>query len=908
MDRSIFKLSGGEKQILAIAAAYISDTDIVVLDEPSSNLDRLYTLRLKDALEILKKAGKTLIIAEHRLYYIKDLIDRVFMVQDGTVEEKNRETFFALSKAERENLGLRVFSEEKLKDCHAPGKGDLRVMSKKVFEHGEYGFDVAGLCTKKGHVMGIIGKNGSGKSTFLNMLLGAEKGQINATLDGDFLDRKKLRENTFLVMQDVNAQLFTESVAEELKLGSAADEEEVERVLEALELTALKDRHPHSLSGGERQRVAIASAILSGRRVLLFDEPTSGMDYKNMMRIAELIGKVKKDRILFVISHDYEFLNAVADYVVDMEAYYSYVGGTDLMKKFLDYGHEKKAYFYIAIALIGLSSLIYVGAFYYGYKLIAGLVEQTLAMTGALRYAVIILVLLILHVLFKHSGLLCSHIFAYFTLGEIRQKLITKLVENPLGETLKHSAGYIRKKLVDAIEEMELLFAHMFPEGIPYVFSFIFTIILIFVIDYRLGLLSLIPLIINMVAMGVMYKNGNEFMAEYFESQKRMSGNIVEYIGGINVIKIFNRKDNQYKKLKDSIDYYREYTLKWHDVSYLPMAIAFAFGPTLTLLALPFGVYMMISGSLSMSKFIFAMMLCFSASASITKIFNFMPIMMQLSTRLSDIEKDFNVEGLQTGEQTIDKVFEIEYRDVCFSYDKVQVINNVSFKIGRGQHVAFVGESGSGKSTLAKLLLHYYDTTAGAIYINGIDIKEIQLENLMDKIAYVSQDNFLFDSSIKENLLVGKPDATEEEIVSACKAARIHTVIEKLESGYNTRVGESGSKLSGGERQRICIARAILKDADIVVLDEATSFTDPKNEFFINEAIEHLTKGKILITIAHKLSTIKNSDCIMLIDKGNLLASGGHEALLANKVYRRLWHRFKGAKEFSFSVKEGKDD
>ncbi|MDO5714896.1 MAG: ABC transporter ATP-binding protein, partial [Tissierellia bacterium] len=403
---------------------------------------------------------------------------------------------------------------------------------------------------------------------------------------------------------------------------------------------------------------------------------------------------------------------------------------------------------------------------------------------------------------------------------------------------LKFSSGYIRQKIVDSVEQLEIILAHMIPEGIPYFMNFILTTIFIFIIDWRLGLLLFILITIAMVAMMVMQNNGKNLMGPYYESVKNMSGNMTEYIRGIEVIKIFNRKDHQYEKLKNSIDHYRSFTLNWYGISYVPMAIAFAAGTTFTLGIIPVGTWMLMRGTLELSTFIFVCLLAFSQTTSIFRIMSFVSSYMNLSTRFADIEKDFLVKELEVGEEKIDEVEEIKFDDVRFSYNEDQeVIKGVNLKIHKGDEVSFVGESGSGKSTLIKLLMHYYDVTSGAITINGKNLKDISLESLMDKISYVSQDNFLFDISIKGNILVGNPHATEEEIIDACKKGMIHEEILKLENGYDTIVGQSGSKLSGGQKQRICIARAMLKNADILILDEATSNTDPENEFKINRAV-----------------------------------------------------------------------
>lgn len=567
------------------------------------------------------------------------------------------------------------------------------------------------------------------------------------------------------------------------------------------------------------------------------------------------------------------------------------------------YGKSNNKYLWLSLIIIFLSTLCNLFSFYMGYKIIQGLLAIEIVFSEVFKFAIILIIAKVLQGIFLPTGLKYSHIYAYRTLAEVRRELIQKMAKNPLGETLKFSSGYIRQKLVDSVEQLEILLAHMIPEGVPYFMNFVLTTIFIFIIDWRLGLLLFIPISIALVAMGIMQNNGKNLMGPYYESVKNMSGNMTEYIRGIEVIKIFNRKEHQYEKLKDSIDYYRKFTLNWYDISYTPMAVAFAIGTTFTLAIIPVGTWMLMNGRLELSRFIFVCLLAFSQTSSVFSIMIFSSAYMNLSQRLKDIEQDFLVKELEVGEKRLEDVQEICFKDVHFAYDKdKEIIKGVSLNIKKGDQVAFVGESGSGKTTLIKLLMHYYDVTSGEISINNKNLKDISLESLMEKISYVSQDNFLFDISIRDNLLVGKPDVSEEEIESACKRAFIHDEILKLENGYDTVVGQSGSKLSGGQKQRICIARAMLKNADILILDEATSNTDPENEFKINRAVEELSKDKILISIAHKLSTIANANRIYLLNEGSIADEGTHEELLQNDIYKNLWERFMGANKFEIKL------
>lgn len=284
---------------------------------------------------------------------------------------------------------------------------------------------------------------------------------------------------------------------------------------------------------------------------------------------------------------------------------------------------------------------------------------------------------------------------------------------------------------------------------------------------------------------------------------------------------------------------------------------------------------------------------------------NFFPVLYNITKKIEILEKQFEQPEIKAEhEETEIESTDITFEDVTFAYEDTNILDCMSFHIKKNQKIGIVGESGSGKSTIGKLLMHYWDVNSGSIKLGGVDIRKMSLSKLMEHISYVSQDNFLFNCSIRENLLIAKPDATEEELINACKAACCHDVIMGLENGYDTNVGDSGNKLSGGERQRITIARAILKNADIVILDEATSFTDAQNDALINKAVRNLAKDKTLITIAHKLSNVVDMDKIMLIDRGKLIAFASHEELLENQIYKNLWGRYVKTVGYKFKNKE----
>ena len=507
-----------------------------------------------------------------------------------------------------------------------------------------------------------------------------------------------------------------------------------------------------------------------------------------------------------------------------------------------------------------------------------------------------ILVCLVLQAVLGGIGLNVSHKAAYNTLLGLRTSLQKKMENLPLGVVEEKGTGTIKKMFVDDIGSLEVLLAHSLPEGIANLIVPIMVYISMFFIDWRLALMSLASIPISILAMMIMYSVGMKQMGPYYMASGKMNNTIIEYVNGMEVVKVFNKQTESYERLSKDISNYRDYALAWYKTAWPWMALYSALLPCTIILTLPLGGYFVYMGYASLSNLI--LVLCLSSA--LEQALNMAP--------LKQGENDFKGTG-----QTI------LYDNVTFGYQLSKmgengqpetyiknVIHNVSFTARAGEKTAIVGESGSGKSTLTKLLIHYYDVLDGSISIGGQDLQDIRLESLNKQISYVAQDQYLFNTSLLENIRIGNLAASDDEVIEAAKKAQCMEFLNRLPDGIYSLAGEAGKMLSGGERQRISLARAILKNAPIVVLDEATAYADPENEEKMEAAIRELVKGKTLIVIAHKLPSIIDADQILVMDHGRLVANGKHKDLLESSAeYRKLWDATLFSKDWKISRKEG---
>ncbi|HEO0380251.1 TPA: ABC transporter ATP-binding protein [Streptococcus agalactiae] len=493
-----------------------------------------------------------------------------------------------------------------------------------------------------------------------------------------------------------------------------------------------------------------------------------------------------------------------------------------------------------------------------------------------------------------------SHKATFSVLKDVRLRMLEKLPKMPLGEIISVPSGNFKQIIVDQVESMEKPLAHLLPEMTSNLLGSLSIFIYLLFLDWRMALLSLVSIPVGMLFMGLVMKN---YAVQYEGSVKvnrEMNSAIIEYVNGIEVIKTFNQDKRSYAKYKDKVIANARYFYEWMKSCQLPVSLSKNISPTTMITVLPFGWYFYISGSLSAEVFISVIILSLGIAGPLLETINFVDGLAKIGTIANSI--NLILEGKEQKhsdrEVTIQQ-YNIDLQNVKFGYEEEkEILHGISLNIKEGTTVAFVGPSGSGKSTLAKLIAGYWDITEGNINIGGYNLNEIPLKQLYSLTAFVSQDNFLFNESIRENIRMGNPSASDKEVEDIAKKSGCHDFIMKMEHGYDTVVGSSGSHVSGGERQRISIARAMLKNAPIVILDEATSYIDPENEVIIKQALSKLVKDKTVIIIAHRLSTITDAEQIFLIENGKLVSYGKHDELLKGcELYRNMWNAHIGTKD-----------
>jgi ATP-binding cassette, subfamily B, bacterial IrtA/YbtP len=549
------------------------------------------------------------------------------------------------------------------------------------------------------------------------------------------------------------------------------------------------------------------------------------------------------------------------------------------------------------------------------YKILTELAEN--AMSPELinkefvwHWAYIALSGIVLFGLFLFASTMLSHVAAFNILYELRVQIARKLVRLPLGFFTKRSSGQLKKIMAEDVERVELFVAHHIPDMTTAVVFPLLLLGYMFYADWRLALLILLVFCMAIVFQASMVSSDNKrtLYKKYQDTMGRMNGSIVEYVRGIQVVKIFNRSTSAFVRLNTDINEYRDLSVQVTR-QYAPVYLGYYTALSSVLLFLiPASVCLLLQAP-SYPAFVPTVLLFLILGGGIffpmMKLMWMSSLMMQNMAGVTLMDEILNKEEISEPEkpkQPSDA--SVEFRKVEFAYDETPILKGISFEAQPGTVTALVGPSGAGKSTVAMLTARFWDVQGGEILIGGVPIKNISTEKLMENVSFVFQDNMLFFDTLEENIRMGNKKASFKDVVSAAKAAQCHEFIDKLENGYKTLVGEGGTYLSGGEQQRIALARAILKDAPIVLLDEATAYADPENEGKILESFSHLIKGKTVLVIAHRLSTITGADQILVVDKGEIAEQGKHEELLArNGLYKRMWDSYSQSREWIIKAK-----
>ncbi len=571
-----------------------------------------------------------------------------------------------------------------------------------------------------------------------------------------------------------------------------------------------------------------------------------------------------------------------------------------LLSWIMEFAGRKKTYFggSVVLAILG------VAASFLPYLLIADIIGNLLAGNADPKYytrqVILIALCWVIRILLHNLSTTLSHVATFQVLGGIRQQICAKFSKIPLGSVLDDNSGSYKNIIVERVDSMETTLAHIIPEFTANILLPLVMFVYLITVDWRMALANLISVLIGLVFCVVMLMKSKGEFEVTIQKTKHLNDTAVEYINGIEVIKAFGKTGSSYEKFVNAAREGADCFIKWMRKCIWPQSGMMAFMPATFLGVLPVGLILVGNGSLSAESFITCIILSAGLIAPLIIAFSYMDDIAKMNSIFGEVTEILEREEMERPNKAEAKPrgSDIVLTDVHFTYKDKEVLHGVNMEIKQGEVTAIVGPSGSGKSTIARLIDSLWDADSGTITYGGVDIRKLPLKEYMSQIAYVAQDNYLFDMSVKENIRLGKENATDDEVINAAKATGCHDFIMGLENGYDTLVGGAGGHLSGGERQRICIARAMLKDAPVVIMDEATAYTDPENEALVQESVAKLVKGRTLIVIAHRLSTIVTADKIFVINDGKVDAVGTHKELLAGSIlYRRMWEAHSSVKD-----------
>lgn len=548
--------------------------------------------------------------------------------------------------------------------------------------------------------------------------------------------------------------------------------------------------------------------------------------------------------------------------------------------------HKKQYVFSVVLATIGVAFSL--APYFAVVGIVYGLMNENTDLSFYLISCLLMAVFWIGRVLFHALSTGLSHRATFAVLAEIRKKCLEKLAKIPLGAVLEQSSGALKNTLIERIDSIETTLAHIVPEFTANLLVPFFIMVYIFVLDWRMGLASVATMPIGMFCYAYMMKKSDRFYRHTIEATKALNDTAVEYIGGIQVIKVFGKTKSSYERFVHDANEAAHSYIDRMRVSILPFTSATVIMPATLVFVLPIGALLVKNQILSAQNLITVLILSVGLITPLITLMSYSDDLMKMGTVFGEVQKILDAPEMKRPAEA-EPVNNIQLHDVHFAYHEKEVLHGVSLSVPEGSFIALVGPSGGSKSTIARLIAALWDVNEGKITLGDKDIRDIPLQEYVDKIDFVSQDNFLFNMTVRENIRLGRPGASDEEVERAAVQSGCHDFILGLENGYDTVIGEGGANLSGGERQRITIARAMLKKAPIIFLDEATANIDPENENDLIHAIGRLTEEKTVIMIAHRLKTVKNTDQILVVDRGRIVQRGKHAELMTqNGIYRKL--------------------
>ena len=561
-------------------------------------------------------------------------------------------------------------------------------------------------------------------------------------------------------------------------------------------------------------------------------------------------------------------------------------------------GHKSKIFAAVFIAIIGVGFGVI--PYFSVAAIINNLVEKNTNLNNYYPYIFAVFLGFLASILFHEISTIISHNLAYRIIEDKRKLLADKLSKISMGEVERKSSGQWSQFMVETLDKMEKPIAHVIPEVIANIFIPIVLIITIFIMDWRIGIANLLTIPLGLLFSMLMMRGYEEKSKRYQEAAKAMNTTMVEYVNGIKVIKAFNKSASSFGKFRKTVEENKNAMLDWYLSVCFSMTATMETIPSTMVFVLPASLYFFMKGSVEVGTLITCILLSYASYKPLIKAMSHMETIANIKVVFEEIKKIMEIPNLKRGEEVRNiKSYDVEFKDVTFAYEESKnVLNNISFKANENELTAIVGNSGSGKSTITKLIAGFWNVSNGEILIGKTNLNELPLKQNMELVSYVSQENFLFNKTILENLKMAKEDASMDEIKEACEKASCYNFIKGLPNGYETIVGKGGANLSGGEKQRIAIARCFLKNSPIVLLDEATAYSDPDNESVIQQSIDKLIKDKTVIMVAHRLSTIVNANKIIVVDNGEVIEEGTHKQLLElNGRYKKMWDVYTESKE-----------